>query len=228
VETQNWGEMEFVRHAFKARALRGQELAGAAKGEWEQALKAANSQKGSLVMLLRLAAAWNWQSEGEEILWSIVNRYPAEKWAFQGLSQALFTGGRTRPLMMLYSQELKRSPADLGIKNNLAMTAFLLEAKELKPHDLAREVYEKAPTNAAYASTYAYSLHLQEKNAEALKIFQTLTAKQLEDPGIAGYYGLILKATGDKAKARVYLDWAFKSPMLPEEKKIFERAKTGT
>ena len=45
--------------------------------------------------------------------------------------------------------------------------------------------------------------------------------------GIAGYYGLVLHATGDKARARVYLDWAFKSPMLPEERNFFERAKTG-
>lgn len=227
VEPQNWGELEFIRHAFKARALRGQDLSGAAKGEWEVALKAAHSQKGSLVMLLRLAAAWNWQSEGEELLWTIVNRYPREKWAFQALNQTLFAGGRTRPLMMLYSQELKRSPSDLGIKNNLAMTAFLLDAKELKPHDLAREVYQKAPTNAAYVSTYAFSLHLQEKSADALKVFQTLKPKELENPSIAGYYGLILKATGNKEKALAYLNWAFKGPMLPEERKLFERAKAG-
>jgi Flp pilus assembly protein TadD len=113
------------------------------------------------------------------------------------------------------------------MKNNVAMTAFLLDAKELKPHDLAREVYEKAPTNSAYASTYAYSLHLQEKDADALKVLQTLQPKQLEDPSIAGYYGLILKATGDKAKARVYLNWAFKAPMLPEERKLFEQARAG-
>jgi Flp pilus assembly protein TadD len=225
VEPQNWGELEFIRHAFKARALRGQDLSGAAKGEWEVALKVANSQKGSLVMLLRLAAAWNWQSEGEEILWTIVNRYPAEKWAFQALSQALFAGGRTRPLMMLYSQELKRSPSDLGIKNNFAMTALLLDAKELKPHDLAREVYQKAPTNAACISTYAFSLYLQEKSADALKVFQTIKPQELENPSIAGYYGLILKATGNKEKARAYLNWAFKGPMLPEERKLFERAK---
>jgi tetratricopeptide (TPR) repeat protein len=202
-------------------------LTVAAKGEWEQALKATNNQKGGLVMLLRLAASWNWQSEGEELLWTIVNRYPAENWAFQALSQTLFAGGHTRPLMMLYSQELKRSPANLGIKNNLAMTAFLLDAKELNPHELARDVYQKAGTNAAYASTYAFSLYLQEKPADALRVFQMLKPKELEDPAIAGYYGLILKATGNKEKARAYFDWAFKSPMLPEERKLFERAKTG-
>jgi tetratricopeptide (TPR) repeat protein len=229
IEPQNWAELEFVRHAFKARALRGQDLSGAANAEWELALKAANGLKGSsgLVMLLRLAAAWNWQSEGEGLLWSIVNRFPNEKWALQALSQALFAGGRTRPLMMLFSQELKRSPSDLSAKNNVAMTALLLDAQELKPYDLAREVYQAAPTNAAYASTYAFSLLLQEKDAEALKVFQTLKPKQLEDPSIAGYYGLVLKATGNKEKARTYLDWAFKNPMLPEERKMFERAKAG-
>src|SRR2546430_6550063 len=48
-------------------------------------------------------------------------------------------GGRTRPLMMLYKQEVKRSPMDLSAKNNLAMTALLLDAQELKPHDRSEE-----------------------------------------------------------------------------------------
>ena len=227
LDPQHWAELEFIRRAFRARALRGQELSGAAKAEWELALKTATGQKGSLVMLLRLAAQWKWQSEAEELLWTIVNRYPGETWAVQGLTQALYAGGRTRPLMMLYSQELKRSPANLGLKNNLAMTALLLEAKELKPHDLAREVYEKSPTNSAFASTYAFSLHLQEKNAQALKVMQSLKPQDLENPGIAGYYGLILKATGNSEKAKPYLNWAFKGPLLPEEKKLFDRAKAG-
>ncbi len=227
LDPQNWGELEFIRHAFKARSLRGQELSAAAKGEWEQALKATNGEKGSLVMLLRVASGWKWQSESEELLWRIVNQFPNEKWAFRALSQALFFGGRTRPLMMLYGQELKRSPSALDIKNNLAMIAFLLGAQELKPHDLAREVYENARTNAAFASTYAYSLHLQAKSAEALKVFQTLTPKELNDPAISGYYGLILKATGNQEQSRAYLNGAFKGPMLPEEKKLFEQAKAG-
>ena len=130
--------------------------------------------------------------------------------------------------MMLYRQELKRSPENLGAKNNLAMTAFLQQAIELKPHDLAREVYQKAPTNSAYASTYAFSLHLQKKDAEALKVMQLLPPKDLENPSVAGYYGLVLKATGYPDKAKVYLQWASKAQMLPEEKKLFDRAKAGT
>ena len=133
-------------------------------------------------MLLRLAAQWNWQSEGEDILWTIVNRYPGEQWAIQTLSQALYAGGRTRSLMQLFSQESKRVPSDLSAKNNLAMTALLLDAQELKPYDLAREVYQTSPTNASYVSTYAFSLYLQGKNAEALKVIKTLKPGELAGP----------------------------------------------
>ena len=57
---------------------------------------------------------------------------------------------------------------------------------------------------------------------------QAIPPKDLEQPAIAGYYGLILKAAGDKSRARSYLDQAFKGPLLPEEKKLFEQARAGT
>ena len=232
IADQNWREYDFARHAYLSRALRGQQLTDSAKTEWQLALQGANAQyenltKENLTKLLRLAVDWNWQSEGEEILWVIVNRYPDEQRAMESLAQALYLGGRTRSLMQLFAQESKRAPSDLGVKNNLAMTALLLDAQELKPYNLAREVYQQSPTNANFASTYAFSLYLQGKNAEALKVMTTLKLRDLQSPSIAGYYGLILKATGDREKARAYLDWAYKGPLLPEEKQLFDRAKAG-
>ena len=56
---------------------------------------------------------------------------------------------------------------------------------------------------------------------------QQLKPKDLEDPSVAGYYGLILHATGNREKAKAYLQWASKAQMLPEEKKLFDRAKGG-
>jgi cytochrome c-type biogenesis protein CcmH/NrfG len=224
---QNWGEVDFTRHAFLARAFRGQDMIDSAKTEWEQAFKAANAQKQNMVILLRLATGWKWQSEAEDLLSSIVNRYPEEQWAVQSLAQTLFMEGRTRSLLALFTQLAKRSPGDLAVKNNLAMTALLLDAKELKPDDLAREAYEKSPTNSSFASTYAFSLHLQSQNAEALKVMEKIPLRELEKPTIAGYYGLILKATGNKAKAKAYLAWAQRAQLLPEEKKLFDQASAG-
>jgi predicted Zn-dependent protease len=228
LEKQHWTELEFLRHAFMCRALRGQELAGSSQGEWEQALHSANSQKQSLVMLLRLATQWNWVSEREDLLWMIVNRYPQEKWATQALTQMLFAGGRTRSLMQIFKQELERTPSDLLVKNNLAMTALLLDAKELNPVDLAQEVYQQAPTNSSFATTYAFSLYTQGRKKEALQVMQQLTPQDLDSPNRAGYYGLILKATGSNAKAKVYLDLSSKAALLPEERMLFDHAKTGT
>jgi len=225
IEPQNWGELEFVRHAFLSHALRSQQMTDSAKVEWERALAGANGQKQSLIMLLRLTASWKWVSENEELLQTIVNRYPDQQWAAHALVQTMIAGGQTRPLMILFSEQLKLTPSDATLKNNLAQTALLLGAQEFKPNDLAREVYQKFPTNPAFASTYAFSLYLQGKNAEALKVMQKLTAKALDDPSIAGYYGLILKATGNREAARTYLAWALKSPhLLPEERQLFARA----
>jgi tetratricopeptide (TPR) repeat protein len=235
VEKQNWGEVDFLRHAYLARALREQNLSATSDTEWELAVKLASNDKSvkarvdkpNLVLLLGMAAQWGWQGKGEEILWSIVGKYPSEQWANNSLVQLLFTSGRTRPLMMLYTQQLNWKPTDLSVKNNLAMCALLLEAQELKPNDLAREVFEKEPDNPSNVSTYAFSLHLQKKDAEALKVIEKLKPDELKSPSIAGYYGLILAATGNPAKAKAYLNLVGNSNLLPEERKLFDKAKSG-
>src|SRR6266536_1192526 len=99
VDDQNWAELDFVRRAFRSRALRGQELTSSALIEWTKALKAANGRKEDMIMLLRLAAQWNWLGEAEDLLWRIVNRYPGENWARVGLAKILLADGRTRSLM---------------------------------------------------------------------------------------------------------------------------------
>jgi Flp pilus assembly protein TadD len=227
LEHQKWADLEFIRCAFLARALRGQNLAASAGVQWEQALKLANGQKANLGMLLRLAAQWNWPGEAEDILWTIVNKYPAEKWAVAALDQALARDGRTRSLMQLYSQESKRNPSDLVARTKLALTALLLDAQELKPRQLARELYQQQPTNPACAATYAFALHLQTNNAEALKILEQLNPGELETPSVAGCYGLVLQAAGNPAKALKYLDLSTNTLLLPEQRRLIDKAKAG-
>lgn len=222
---QNWAEMDFVRHAFLARALRGLDLKSASATEWPIALNATDYRKESLLMLLRLADAWNWRDETEELLWIFVNRYPEEKWAYTTLQAGFYGSGRTRSLMSLYERQTKRDPSDVEAKNNLAMTALLLDAVEIKPYDLAREIYEQHATNAAFVSTYAFSLHLQKKDSEALRVMRRLKPDDLNKPAVSGYYGLFLEAAGSNVLAQTYLDGAAKAVLLPEERTLFARAK---
>jgi thioredoxin-like negative regulator of GroEL len=208
--------------------LRGQDLVSSATIEWQKALDAASNRKEALVMLFRFASEWNWTGQAEELVWTLVRNYPGEKWATAALTKTLLTEGRTRSLMGLYNQQASTNPSDLSARNNLAMTALLLNAWELRPHDLAREVYRQAPANPAYASTYALSLHLQDKNENALQVLQRLATPQLEDPAVAACYGVILQATGHAEQARRYLELASKGRLLPEERKLVWEARAST
>jgi len=240
IQQQNWNDpshpwisLEYMRHAYLARCLRGQNLTESSSTEWAVAVKSAsdqkylNVQKESIKTLFELAAAWKWNTEAEQILWTVVNQYPEEKWAYPILRTALIKWHRTRSLMQLLGIMYNRNPDDLAIKNDLATTALLLKAREIKPFGLAQEVYDKAPLNPYFASTYAFSLYLQGRYADALKTMQKLAPKDLQEPSIAGYYGLILKANGDKAEAKAYLDRTSMAQLLPEEQALFDQNKAG-
>lgn len=227
VSKGNWGAIDYSRHAYMALALRQQGFTEASKAEWDIALTSANGQDAPLTALLRLAAQWKWRSEAEQILWTIVKKFPQEQWAPAQLTYALYTSGSTRALMELFNTLSKRNPADLDSQNNLAITAMLLNAQEIKPYDLARDIYQKDPTNPRYVCTYAFSLHLQGKDADALKMMQQLTPKDLSNDSTAGYYGLILKAAGNKTEANIYLKRSVQGQLLPEERTMFEQALAG-
>lgn len=228
-----WSNLEFMRHAFIARTLRGQGLTEASTAEWGVAVKSASDQKfqstqrDSFKTLFDLSVSWKWNTEAEQILWTVVNQYPEEKWAFPVLRNALITWHRTRSLMQLLATMEKRSPNDLTIKNDLASTALLLGAREAKTYEMAQEVYEKDPTNPYCTSTYAFSLYVQGKNAAALKVMRQLAPQYLQDPSIAPYYGLVLKANGNRTEAKTYLDRASQTQLFPEEQALFDQARAG-
>ena len=109
-------------------------------------------------------------------------------------------------------------------KNNVAMTALLLDAQELKPHQIALELYHESPTNATFAATYAFSLYRQGMKAEAVKVLDRLEPRQLETVSVAPWYGILLEANGNRATAKRYLEAALKARMLPEEQKLVDSA----
>jgi tetratricopeptide (TPR) repeat protein len=224
---QNWADLDCLRRACLALAYREQGLAASGKTEWLAALKAAESHYDLLVQLLTVTRAWKWPQEQEDVLWAIANRFPKDQAAVQALTSRLYSTGKTRPLLTLFSLQLQNNPTNLAVMNNLALTAMLVEAWEKKPHELARTVYQKGSTNSAFVSTYAYSLLVQQKAGEALKVIEQLSPQQLEDPSIAGYYGLILQANGQRDKAKKYFDLGLKAKLLPEEQKLFDRARAG-
>ncbi len=225
LSAQSWGANECGRLIACLRAYKELGQISSAKITWFQALKSANNQPMQLQELLEACTRWNWPAEQLEVLWTIVNNYPDNTRALQVLVGRLYAEGQTHALMSLSSQALLEHPNELGLMNNLAATALLLEAWEKKPHQIAREIYTRCPTNANYMVTYAYSLMVQKHPADALKIMEQINPVQLEEPGTAAYYGLILNAVGQREKALHYMNLALQGRLLPEERKLVERAK---
>jgi len=172
-----------------------------------------------------MAQAWGWAGEREELLWVIVQRFPSERWALESLKHLYLATGNSRGLHKLYSTLATVDANDLVAKNNLSALSLLLNLQTARAHELAREVHSRVPTNAVFASTYAYSLHLQGKTKEGLKALEDLPTSQLEIPNIAAYYGVLLAADGETEKAKKYLEIAAREQLLPEEKVMIEQAR---
>jgi predicted Zn-dependent protease len=107
-------------------------------------------------------------------------------------------------------------------KNNLAAVSLLLNNQMSQAHQMAREVYQANPTNEVFASTYAWSLHVQGKSAEALQTMEKLAPRHLENPSIALYYGALLATNRQPEKAKLFLDIAARAQLLPEEKALLQ------
>ncbi len=224
LDQQAWGDLEYLRLTYRTRALREQSFTSAAKTEWTKVMKAADGRLDRLIALQRVAATWDWPGEQEDLLWAIVNNYPGEKGAVRALAELLYAGGKTRSLLTLYALLVQNDPTDLTARNNVAAIAMLLNASEHRPFELARQVFDQQRDNPFYVSTYAYSLYLQQRVGEAVRLMRQLKPDQLENPSISGYYGLLLVASGEKAAAKRYFDLATRIRQLPEERELFRRA----
>ena len=221
---QDWHDMDYLRHLLKSISLRAQGNGLAASVEWRTSLKTAARHLEALNDLGRRTSAWRWGPELDETLWEIVDNFPNEKGAFLLLYDRLFEAGNTPALHSLLAKVLDFVPSNLELKNNLALVSMLIDSRNERGYELAREVFDADPHNPPFLSTYAYSLFCQGKTAEAVRLLDSLKHDQLEEPGVAAYYGVILAGSGDHARAKHYLQRAHDARLLPEERTLLGKA----
>ncbi len=87
-----------------------------------------------------------------------------------------------------------------------------------------QKAYTASPNNPFYIATYSYSLFLQNRKDEALKVVSNVSRKQLEIPAVAAYFGIIQANFGHIDVAREPLQRAEAATLLPEEKEIVRQA----
>ena len=133
------------------------------------------------------------------------------------------TVGLYRTLLRL----IELIPNDLVLQNNSAQISLLLGTDLERACRVAADVSNKEPSNAAYVSTYAFSVYVRGDTNTALHAMNQLSPEQLRTPSIAIYYGVILAAAGQKDKAREYLSLVSEANLLPEEKALANKARNA-
>ena len=225
VQTGNWGGLDFLRSALQARASRELGNHSESAAQWNEALKKVTATPKQALVLAEIVQKWGWEKETIDVLWVAAKEPANGDAALLALYRHFSKNGQTQDLyrVLLHRQEAR--PDDLDVQNNVAQISVLLNLNADRGHKLARDLYEKEPRNAAYASTYAFSLHTQGDTKKALKIFSEMSPAELRQPEIAAYYGIILAASGDLERAAEFLDLGEKAGLLPEEKALMDRAR---
>jgi predicted Zn-dependent protease len=218
-------KQEFLQHAFLSRALREQQKDADARTEWAAGVRDASSGSEKLAALLNLTTEWRWEPESLDLLWELSKHPDKQREAattlYQRYAKAKDTPGLHRVLVRLSELE----PDDLNIQNNLAQISMLLNAQTDEARRIAAEIHKKNPSNPAYASTFAYALLTAGRVSEALKVMNSLSDAQRNEPATAAYYGLCLAAAKDP-KAREFLERGKSASLLPEERALVDEALT--
>jgi len=225
VNRQDWGEIEFYRLAVESLAQRSLNHEDASEMDWRKSLRLTDHRLDRLTRLAEVARDWGWAPAQTEVLLQITDEFPDEKWAVSQLMAQYYADGKTGELQRLLLKSHTANPGDPRIENNLANILLLRKSELDQANTMAREVYEASPTDPFFISTYAYSLFLQKKPDEALKVLNNLKPEYLKIPSIAAYYGVIQAGSGHQAIARQYIALAESAQLLPEEKEMVRLAK---
>jgi hypothetical protein len=224
LRASNWEGSDFLRHAYLARALRGEEQKLPSEQELAAAQKEASATPQKLLTLIETLGGWGWQDERVELLWLLAKNRETQLQALQALYEHYGNAGDTPGLYRTLARLSEIRPDDIALENNLAQVCLLLGVDIDRARKRAADLAEKEPGNAAYLSTYAFSLYTNGDTEAALRVMQGLTAEQLQDPSVATYFGIILAGAGQKDRAREFLARSADAHLLPEEKAVVAKA----
>jgi cytochrome c-type biogenesis protein CcmH/NrfG len=225
VNSGNWGTLDFLRYALHARALREMGNEADSASQWNEALKKVAADPRQTLTLAETVEKWGWRGEAIELLWLIAKDPMKGDDALRALYGYFAKNSDTQNLYRVLLHQIELHPDDPNVQNNLAQLSLLLNLNADRGQKLAREVYKKDPKNPAYVSTYAFALYVQGDTKKALKALETLSPEQLHQPELAAYYGIMLAAAGDTARAAEFLDLGEKASLLPQEKALIEKAR---
>ncbi len=227
-----WGESEYLRIAYQAIATKqSRSRSGNPNTEfeslWHSAQELANEQPEHELTLARLASKWELEKESEGLWWRVAENPPTRREALEELRRLYRGKNQTDKLYDVLQRLHESSPNEAPITADLARLGLNMGQNTEQSHQLAKEAYDRAPNEVNCALTYAFSLSRLGRNAEAVRIVESLSPKQMQDPHAAVYVALLLAQAGHIEAANNYIAIADDEKIYPEEEKLLDEAKTN-
>ncbi len=223
----SWGDAEYLRFAYQSYGSK-QSRQSAADAEfsslWRSAERAAVDRPEREIHLARLAAKWNFSAEAEQ-LWLRVSKDGASRREALDALFRIYRAKNDLPNLYRMAQRLhENSPNEPGLAADYARLALLVEQNTAEGHRVAKEAYERTPTEVNAAMTYAFSLYGLGRSAEGIEIMKQLPAEELHDPHAAVYAAVLFLDENQTGPAQEYISAAQAGPIFPEEKKLLDEA----
>lgn len=230
--SSSWGDYEHVRLAYQAYGSKQSRQSGGDaefSSLWRSAERAAADRPDREIQLARLAAKWNFPTEAEQLWLRASKDAPSRREALDALLR-IYRANNDLPNLYRTAQRLhESSPNESNLAADYARLALLVDQNAAEGHRVAKEAYDRAPTEINAAMTYAFSLYSLGRSAEGIEIMKKLPAEGLHDPHAAVYAAVLLLDENQVAAAQEYIATAQAGPIFPEEKKLLDEAieKTG-
>jgi len=223
----SWGESEYLRFAYQSYGSK-QSRQSAADAEfsslWRSAERAAADQPEREIHLARLATKWNFPGEAEQLWLRVSKDGPSRREALDALFRT-YRAKNDLPNLYRTAQRLhENSPNEPSLAADYARFALLVDQNTAEGHRVAKEAYERAPTEVNAAMTYAFSLYGLGRSAEGIEIMKQLPAEGLHDPHAAVYAAVLLLDENQVGPAQEYISAAQAGPIFPEEKRLLDEA----
>jgi Flp pilus assembly protein TadD len=214
---ERWIGQDHIRIAMLTLAIKNQLGDQGSALAWDRAVRLAADAPTALNTLAQMALSWGWLTEADQVLWHAAVKFPKQPWPLTALQNIYIARRDTKGLRRVYQATMQQDPKDKLARNNFTMLS-LLSGKDLPAaHKDADELYASDPRNPIFASTHAFSLHLQGKTREGIEVLRLLKPEELADPAMGVYYGVLLAAVGEVQAAKPYLDKSAQAFLLTEE-----------
>ncbi len=209
---------EIVQLAMAAQLFdtRNSTLRGSA---WAEALAAAGNSLPAQRILLRIAEAWQWENETEQVLLAITRTDPTQIWAHTALMN-VYRQRRDGAKMLSVLTYLRNSTSrSLTYVHDWALLTMLVSPDDnwSAAKTAARDAYLADPANPSYATTYALALAQVGKPDEALAVIEKLPPDALNYPLRAPYLAYIYGTLRRRADYEKYAALTPRNVVLKEE-----------